>query len=345
MSAPKPIQIVGGGLAGLTLGIALRQKEIPVTVFEAGNYPRHRVCGEFVSGRGLEILDALGLKGKFLAAGAIKARSSVFFSGDSSSPVRQLPLPALCLSRFVMDKLLADEFQRLGGELRIGARWQNDFSDGTVRASGRQLHPIENGWRWFGLKTHARNVSSAADLEMHVFKNGYVGICKLAGGEVNICGLFRRNGSDAPQQSGFDLLRGNPGTILHERLARAEFDENSFCSVAGLSLKPQRASEKSEVCIGDALTMIPPVTGNGMSLAFESAQLAVEPLAAFSRGEISWTQARGKIARACDENFSRRLRWANRLQHFLLSSSLPNPMKSFAVGNDWFWQFAFERTR
>jgi hypothetical protein len=244
-----------------------------------------------------------------------------------------------------MDKLLADEFQKLGGELRTGTRWQNDFSDGTVRASGRQLHPVENGWRWFGLKAHARNVSPAADLEMHVFKNGYVGICKLAGGEVNVCGLFRRNGSDAPLQNGFDLLRGNPGTILRERLARAEFDEKSFCSVAGLSLQPQRASEKIECCIGDALTMIPPVTGNGMSLAFESAQLAAGPLAAFSRGEMPWAQAREKIAWACDENFSRRLRWANWLQRFMLSSSLPNPVKMFAARNDWFWRFAFERTR
>jgi 2-polyprenyl-6-methoxyphenol hydroxylase-like FAD-dependent oxidoreductase len=345
LALPKPIQIIGGGLAGLTLGIALRKEEIPVAVFEVGNYPRHRVCGEFVSGRGLEILESLGLKEKFLAAGAIEARSSIFFSGDSKSPVRQLPSPALCLSRFVMDKLLADEFQKLGGELRTDARWQNDFSDGIVRASGRQLRPVENGWRWFGLKVHARNVLPAADLEMHVFKNGYVGICKLAGDEVNICGLFRRNGSDASQQNGFDLLRGNLGTILHERLAQADFDEKSFCSVAGLSLKPQRASEKSEVCIGDALTMIPPVTGNGMSLAFESAQLAAGPLAAFSRGEMSWAQAREKIARTCDENFSRRLRWANRLQQFLLSSSLPNPIKSFAARNDWFWRFAFERTR
>ena len=214
MSAPKPIQIVGGGLAGLTLGIALRKREIPVTIFEAGNYPRHRVCGEFVSGRGLEILDALGLKEKFLAAGGIEARSSVFFSGNSRSSVHKLPSPALCLSRFIMDKLLADEFQNLGGELRIGTRWQNDFSDGTVRASGRKSQPTENGWRWFGLKVHALNVSPAADLEMHVLKNGYVGICKLVGAEVNICGLFRRNGESDSPQTGFDLLRGNPGTIL-----------------------------------------------------------------------------------------------------------------------------------
>jgi menaquinone-9 beta-reductase len=374
MPSPKPIQIVGGGLAGLTLGIALRKKEIPVSVFEAGNYPRHRVCGEFVSGRGLEILDALGLKQKFLDSGAIKARSSIFFSGNLESPVRQLPSPALCLSRFAMDKLLADEFQTLGGDLQNGTRWQNNFSDGIVRASGRQLHPVENGWRWFGLKAHARNVSPAADLEMHVFKNGYVGICKLAGGKVNVCGLFKRRTGVPPVQrarlrereennssvsfadgdrrdacptlqNAFDLLRGNPGTILHERLAQAEFDEKSFCSVAGLSLKPQRASEKSEVCIGDALTMIPPVTGNGMSLAFESAQLAAGPLAAFSRGEMSWAQARQKIALACDENFSRRLRWANWLQQLLFSPLLRTRPGSFIFQSQTVWGMMFARTR
>ena len=345
MSALKPITIAGGGLAGLTLGIALRKKEIPVMICEAGNYPRHRVCGEFVSGRGLEILSALGLKEKFLAAGATEAQSAIFFSGNLKSPVHPLPSAALCLSRFVMDKLLADEFQRLGGDLRTGARRADDFSEGAVQAVGRRPQTVENGWRWFGLKAHARNVSPVADLEMHVFKNGYVGICKLAGGEVNVCGLFRRNGSQTPQPNGFDRLRGNPGTALHERLARAEFDEKSFCSVAGLSLKPRRASEKSGCCIGDALTMIPPVTGNGMSLAFESAQLAAEPLAAFSRGEMAWTLTCQKIARACDENFSRRLRWANWLQRLMFSPLLQARPGSFIFQSQTVWGMMFARTR
>jgi hypothetical protein len=287
----------------------------------------------------------MGLKQKFLEAGAIEARSAVFFSGSSSSAVRELPSPALCLSRFAMDKLLADEFQKCGGELRTGTRWQSDFSEGIVRANGRQVQATENGWRWFGLKAHALNVSPAADLEMHVFKDGYVGICKLAGGEVNICGLFRRKISDAPQQNGFNLLRGNAGSVLNERLARAEFDDNSFCSAAGLSLKPQRATDKSGCCIGDALTMIPPVTGNGMSLAFESAQLACGPLADFSRGEISWTQARQRIAWACDGNFSRRLRWAGWLQGLMFSPLLRTRPGNFIFRSQAIWDMMFDRTR
>jgi flavin-dependent dehydrogenase len=344
MPVPRPIQIVGGGLAGLTLGIALRRREIPVTILEAGNYPRHRVCGEFISGRGLKILEALDLKRKFLEAGAVPAESAAFFLGTTGAPIRKLPVPALCLSRFVMDELLAGEFQKLGGELRVGERWQRDFGEGVIRASGRRVQPVESGWRWFGLKAHAKNVSLAADLEMHVGGNGYVGLCRLAGGEVNICGLFRRNGQGGLPQNGFDLLRGNPGTVLNERLDRAVLDENSFCSVAGLSLQP-RGVDESECCIGDALTMIPPVTGNGMSLAFESAQLVAGPLAAFSRGEIPWPRARESIAGLCDQTFSRRLVWAKWLQTAMFSPLWQNVLFAFAARSDWFWRMAFERTR
>lgn len=344
MAALKPIQIVGGGLAGLTLGIALRKKEIPVVIFEAGNYPRHRVCGEFINGRGLEILETLGLKQKLLNAGAVEARSAIFFSETSKSRTRRLPKPALCLSRLAMDKLLADEFQNLGGELRIGER-KNDFGEGIVRASGRKLQPVENGWRWFGLKAHAKNVPLEADLEMHVGKNFYVGLCKLSGDKVNVCGLFRCNGENNLPKNGFNLLRGNVGTFLHQRLAKADFDENSFCSVAGLSLKPQRASNRNEVCIGDALTMIPPVTGNGMSLAFESARLAVEPLTSFHRGEISWNETHREIAFALDKNFSKRLRWANWLQQLMFSPLLQTPFGKFLFQSEAFWKIMFAKTR
>src|SRR5213593_644250 len=105
MSAMRPITIIGGGLAGLTLGIGLRQRGIHVTIWEAGHYPRHRVCGEFISGRGLEVLAQLGLLESFVRAGAVGAHTAAFFSSKTSSHSRPLPTPALCLSRFSMDAL------------------------------------------------------------------------------------------------------------------------------------------------------------------------------------------------------------------------------------------------
>ena len=180
MPALKPITIVGGGLAGLTLGIGLRQEGIPVTVWEAGHYPRHRVCGEFVSGRGQDVLARLGLRDAFSQAGAALARTAAFYLGGAGSPVRRLPAPALCLSRFAMDALLADHFRQSGGELRENTRWrEEDFGEGVVRANGRRRQPRADGCRWFGLKVHARHVPLAADLEMHSSQTGYVGFCRL----------------------------------------------------------------------------------------------------------------------------------------------------------------------
>ena len=343
----KPITIVGGGLAGLTLGIGLRQRGVPVTLWEAGRYPHHRVCGEFISGRGLESLDRLGLRRLLEAAGAVTARTAAFFSTTRSAPARPLPSAALCLSRHVLDDLLAKAFCQAGGELHTGARWTGrEFSEGIVRATGRRAQPEENGVRWFGLKIHARNVTLTADLEMHMSPNGYVGLCRLIGGEVNVCGLFRRGEeADAGDGRARERLRGRPGSPLHQRLSAAEFDEDSLCAVAGLSLRPHRAGERGEFCVGDAITMIPPVTGNGMSMAFESAELALEPLTRWSRGEISWPAAQQTLARRCDAAFARRLAWARWLQTLLLSARWQRPLLFLAGRSDWLWRFWFGRTR
>src|ERR1017187_513640 len=349
MSPHKPITIIGGGLAGLTLGIGLRQREVPVTILEAGNYPRHRVCGEFISGNGQAVLERLGLLARFEQAGAFHARTVLFVCGKNRSPVRQLAAPALCLSRHAMDALLAESFQELGGELRVNARWTSaEEREGFVHAAGRRTQPAEKTPRWFGVKAHvprASPVNLEADLEMHVSPDGYIGVNRINGGEVNVCGLFRvREGAGRPE-SKQDWLRGETNSLLRARLGAAEFEPDSFCAVAGLQLQPQRAAAKKECCIGDALTMTPPITGNGMSMAFESAELAVEPLEVFSRSQLSWAQAKKQIATRCDVAFARRLAWARRLQWLMVSPALQGGLGSMLLRADWLWRLMFARTR
>ena len=43
------VAIIGGGLAGLALANDLAMRGRKVVVFEKGNYPRHKVCGEYIS--------------------------------------------------------------------------------------------------------------------------------------------------------------------------------------------------------------------------------------------------------------------------------------------------------
>jgi 2-polyprenyl-6-methoxyphenol hydroxylase-like FAD-dependent oxidoreductase len=346
MSQLKPIQIVGGGLAGLALGIGLRRQDLPVTIWEAGHYPRHRVCGEFLSGHGLETLERLGLLGQMRAAGAVTARTAAFHSRHGALQTT-LPAPALCLSRHRLDTLLAEQFRREGGNLLENQRWTSvGDAEGVVWAAGRTRQSSEHGWRLFGIKAHARNLKLSADIEMHFLVNGYVGICRVEDGLANVCGLFRsRTAIPDLGMTWRQWLCGPEGSLLNDRLARADFDDASFCSVAGLSLKVRRASDGPSCRIGDAISMIPPVTGNGMSMALESAELAMAPLIEYSRGAVTWETAARSVQQSCDVSFTRRLRFAAMVQRVLFWPPATEIALFLAARVPSFWNALFTQTR
>jgi len=290
----KSITIIGGGLAGLSLGILLREQKVPVTICEAGHYPRHRVCGEFISGAGHEIVASLGIPTRL-------ARTAAFVAGDKSFQF-DLPEPALCVSRHDLDKALADAFSSAGGKLLCGTRVQ--FSgEAIVHATGRRLHAVEGGWRWFGLKSHATGVDLNADLEMHLVPNGYVGLCRLPGGRINACGLFRKRQGCTERITLADALGS--------RFTHARWIEDSAVAVSGLCFCAPRSN--GECQIGDAHAMIAPLTGNGMSMAFESARAALNPLIAYATGKGSWENAVAQVD-AVLQKFRVRLSWGKWLQ-------------------------------
>jgi len=247
-----------------------------------------------------------------------------------------------------MDSLLAEIFQQSGGELRTRSRWTSGLGgEGIISASGRRLQAGEKdpAARWFGVKAHVSTpVNLQADLEMHLSPEGYVGLSRINDGQVNACGLFQARPGNRPESKN-EWLRGQPGSLLRERLGVAQFEPDSFCSVAGIQLKPQRASTQEECRIGDALTMTPPVTGNGMSMAFESAEAAIEPLAAYSRGQLDWNEARRQIAYRCDAAFSRRLAWARMLQWMIFTQAIHDGLKKLLLRSDWMWKLMFAQTR
>ena len=322
----REITIAGGGLAGLSLGIALRRAGIAARVHEAGCYPRHRVCGEFISGVKMETLEALGIDRAL--EDARPNRTIRWSHGDRLIHADALKEPAVGISRHRLDERLSREFARLGGELIVRSRLAPTGGEGHVWAAGRKATKGE----WIGLKCHFQGLDMEADLEMHVGETGYAGLARIEDDRVNVCGLFRCDRTIKAPGSG--LLPGYLKAVglgaLAERLAAAEPDEASFLGAAGFRLGRQHA-DPSLLTIGDAEAMIPPFTGNGMAMAFQAAEIALAPLRDYACGAREWNSVRAEIGRSLATRFRRRLSVAGAL-HPLLFASAGRNFLGFAAG-------------
>jgi flavin-dependent dehydrogenase len=288
---------------------------VPVTIHEAGTYPRHRVCGEFIAGLRDETISRLGLAPAL--RGTLRHREVAWFHRDTALHVQRLPEPALGVSRHTLDAALAREFVERGGGLLTRARISDAEHPrpGRVLAYGRRRHMRS---RWIGLKLHVRDLPLTRELEVHLGDSCYVGLAQLPDGAVNLCGLFRRRslGARGPELL-LRHLRAAGLPALAARFERASIDQASFCAVAAVDFD-RRVLRDACIRIGDAAAMIPPFTGNGMAMAFQSAEAALAPLIAYSRGECDWSDAVDATHAALRRRFGARLWSAAGLHSFLL---------------------------
>jgi flavin-dependent dehydrogenase len=320
------VTIAGGGLAGLSLAAGLRLRGVPVRVQEAGRYPRHRVCGEFISGVTADTLAALGIDAAL--ADALPRSSVAWFREGRRIHEDSLPVPALGISRHRLDLRLKERVIDLGGLVEEGLRVPREAGEGRVWAAGRIPRP----GAWVGLKAHFHDLAMAADLEMHLGRNGYAGLAGIEQGRVNVCGLFRVDRALPGRGSALldAYLRAGGNGRLADRLGAAVVDEGSFCAVAGFELGRQPFDP--EICtVGDAESMIPPFTGNGMSMAFQSAELALEPLADWHAGRLPWSSCVAEIRRRQHRRFRRRLAAARALHAVLMRAAGRDFIESIAT--------------
>ena len=310
----KEITIAGGGLAGLSLGVALRHADVPVVLHEAGRYPRHRVCGEFINGVEKETLMNLGITDLF--SNAILSDETHWFMGNRHIFEGRLEKPAIGVSRKWLDLKMSELFEDLGGTLLTGSRQKEHRKEGVVWAAGRRG---KRKSKWLGLKIHVENLQDLRGLEMHLGRSGYVGLAPVEDRRVNVCGLFRlqRYGGRGSEML-WNCLAGNGLEGLSSRLREACPDPGSFTAVSAIGFGEQPGNDGLLV-LGDAESMIPPFTGNGMSMAFEAAETALEPLRRFSEGKESWSRVVQEVRRDLRVRFQRRLLMARSLHPFLLT--------------------------
>jgi hypothetical protein len=261
------VRILGGGIAGSAAALAARALDRPVELIEKAKYPRHKVCGEFLSSQAVGVLDKLKLKGAFLEqAPACLNRVILHFKKRSRTII--LKEPGYGLSRYVLDDLLFSHALVAGAQhAPLGGERPNIIASGRV-----QMDSSLN--RLFAFKAHFEGAAGDAE-ELFFFSRCFVSVTPIEKGFTNICGL-------APEHMlhryGFDfdtLLDRSPALRARIRPLKRQMNWMRAGPIVYES-KFGINQTAGTFYAGDALAFTDPYTGSGIAAALESGRLAGE---------------------------------------------------------------------
>jgi flavin-dependent dehydrogenase len=292
--------VIGGGPAGAALATRLAATGREVVLLERSAGPVDKVCGEFLSGEAVASLASLGLDLPALGAVAIDAVRLCVGDRVASVP---LPFRAVSLSRRVLDEALLDRAAAAGATIvrgtkvnalsRVGAVWKARTASG-LEIAGRNVflatgkHDLRSHRRPSGLqhdlvafKLHwqlAADQMAALDghVELLLFQGGYAGLQLIESGRANLGLVIRRRRLLALGQRWERVLEAM-------RTECAQLDTRLFdavpCSSRPLALSAipygyVLAHTDGLWRLGDQAAVIPSFTGDGMSIALHSADLA-----------------------------------------------------------------------
>jgi flavin-dependent dehydrogenase len=284
------LAIIGGGPAGTAAAITAARAGARVLLLERGRFPRHKVCGEFISPEGVALLASLGCDDLVLRAPRI-ARARIF--AETAVAEAALSPAGVAISRYELDHALWRRASLAGADCRelLEARTitgtgpfviettVGDFSAGAVvNASGRWSNLRRSRLvgrrqeKWVGWKAHFCERGPASSVDLYFFAGGYCGVQPLGDGHLNACAMVRAGSAASIEQV----------LALHPRLAersRAWQQVSETVATSPLVFAPPQAEEGGVLFAGDAAGFIDPFVGDGISLALRSGAMAAEALA------------------------------------------------------------------
>jgi flavin-dependent dehydrogenase len=311
--------VIGAGPAGCAAAITAARSGAPaeakVLLLERGRFPRHKVCGEFVSAESLDLLqNLLAPAHQNLIHNAPRiARSRIFV--DGAELAAEITPAAASITRFDLDVALWDSCAQAGvecradctvqsvegtGPFRVTTRSESFESKALINATGRWSNLTSTvtrarvtKQRWIGVKAHFRETPhpTAPSVDLYFFEGGYCGVQPIsapnqngAATAVNACAMVRTDIAT-------DL---NEVLKLHSALSERSKSWQPLMdpvSTSPLIFHPPEPVQGGILQAGDAATFVDPFVGDGISLALRSGDLAGNCLAPFFRNECSLESA------------------------------------------------------
>jgi len=327
--ADADVLVVGAGPAGASLSFALARAGIEAHVIDRAHFPRPKPCAEYLSPEASRILSDMGALERVEQTGAaalagvhVRAPNGAMIRGDfvAAHGFTGFRDRGLSVRREILDAILLDSARTAGARVPEGVRVTDLLRATDGRITGvRTLRDGETGelrarlvigadglrsvvarraslartLRWprrLALVTHYAGVRDiGVHGEMHVERDGYVGIADVGNGLTTVALVVPASRSRE--------IAGNRAAFLERWLAQRPHLAPRFASAERASpvvatgpfaTHARRGWAPGLALVGDAADFFDPFTGEGIYSALRGGEL----LATAVRTALGTTRSR-----------------------------------------------------
>ena len=337
--------VVGAGPGGIAAALRAHERGLRVVVVDKATFPRDKTCGDGLTAGALRLLEQMGVDIPGMASCAT-VDETVLVSPNGQQV--SLPMPkdgrySVVVPRLDLDAALVAHARGRGIEIREGCALTGltdaggcvhaELDDGAtidaafvVAADGhwstvRRLREPD-GERdlgtWHAFRQYFRGVEDTRQwvLFERDLLPGYAWVFPLPGGRANVgFGVLRAPGVTGKHlhQLWTDLLgRARMRGVLGDG---AEPEDAHRAWPIPASFDPARLADGRVLYVGDAASVVDPMTGEGIAQALETGMLAAEAIAGGGRALDIAHRYRDDVK----QRLGRDLRFARALQRVLAS--------------------------
>jgi flavin-dependent dehydrogenase len=286
------IVVVGGGPAGLAVAIVAAEQGLSVIVIERRDSSPDKACGEGVLPPGVRALERLGVADRFDRSTSYPFAGIRFIQEDGSSAESQMPVSGLGIRRTLLVDALAQRAEELGAVLQhrcsvLRVRADANANEAIVyttngkifgrlvvaadglnsqlrKASGLDAPPSRR--RRLALRQHYKIRPWTNFVEVYLDDRGEAVVTPVSDESVGINFVWEDGVIEQPR---IPILKGRFSALI-ARLG----DAPPISSIRGAGPMARGATRRNSdrmVLVGDAAGFVDSISGDGLSIAFNSA--------------------------------------------------------------------------